>query len=107
MHALSASYSGMKPEKTQACMRPCARDALPVMGKVPGYEGAYLNFGHNCWGILWAPGAGQAMAELICGGESALDLKSFDVARFGVNEKKEGKGGRGRKRGGEEVGEQW
>ena len=31
-------------------MRPCTDDALPVMGQVPGIEGAYLSFGHNCWG---------------------------------------------------------
>ena len=36
-------------DRTQACMRPCPPDALPYMGKVPGYEGAYMNAGHNCW----------------------------------------------------------
>lgn len=34
---------------TQACMRPCPPDALPYMGKIPGYSGAYINAGHNCW----------------------------------------------------------
>jgi glycine/D-amino acid oxidase-like deaminating enzyme len=34
---------------TQACMRPCPPDALPYMGKIPGYRGAYINAGHNCW----------------------------------------------------------
>ena len=88
-------------------MRPCSSDALPIMGKVPNYEGAYLNFNHNCWGILWAPGAGRSIAELICTGETSLDLSSFDVARFGVRgENKAAK--RGRKNGGgESVGEQW
>ena len=37
-------------ERVQACMRPCPPDARPYMGSVPGYEGAYLNAGHNCWG---------------------------------------------------------
>lgn len=59
-------------EKTQACMRPCPPDAvsvnlktnitipnesifllcslqMPYMGSVPGYEGAFINAGHNCW----------------------------------------------------------
>jgi len=36
-------------DRTQACMRPCPPDAMPYMGPVPGYEGAYINAGHNCW----------------------------------------------------------
>ena len=30
-------------DRVQACMRPCPPDALPYMGSVPGYEGAYMN----------------------------------------------------------------
>lgn len=36
-------------ERAQACMRPCPPDALPYMGKIPGFNGAYINAGHNCW----------------------------------------------------------
>jgi glycine/D-amino acid oxidase-like deaminating enzyme len=36
-------------DRVQACMRPCPPDALPYMGRVPGYEGAFINAGHNCW----------------------------------------------------------
>ena len=36
-------------ERTQACMRPCPPDAMPYMGRIPSYEGAYINAGHNCW----------------------------------------------------------
>ncbi len=32
-------------EKVQACMRPCPPDAMPYMGKIPGYDGAYVNAG--------------------------------------------------------------
>ena len=28
-------------------MRPCPPDALPVMGKIDGIEGAYVSAGHN------------------------------------------------------------
>lgn len=24
-------------------------DAMPLMGRIPSYEGAYINAGHNCW----------------------------------------------------------
>lgn len=43
------------PTTSQACMRPCPPDAMPMMGAVPDVEGAFLACGHNCWGILWAP----------------------------------------------------
>lgn len=38
-----------KLEKSQACMRPCPPDANPYMGRIVGYEGSYINAGHNCW----------------------------------------------------------
>mmetsp|Transcript_28983 Transcript_28983/g.33310 ORF Transcript_28983/g.33310 Transcript_28983/m.33310 type:complete len:474 (+) Transcript_28983:75-1496(+) len=91
-------------DRVQACMRPCPPDAMPYMGKIPGYDGAYINAGHNCWGIAWAASCGKAMAELIWDGESSsVDLKPFDPSRFTT---KVG-GGRGRKRRGMNVGEQW
>lgn len=88
----------------QACMRPCPPDAKPYMGKVTGWKGAYINAGHNCWGIAWAPASGKAIAELVLEGKSScINLKPFDPARFTVSKK----GGRGRKKGGQDVGEQW
>lgn len=90
-------------DRRQACTRPCPPDAMPYMGQIPGFQGAYINAGHNCWGIAWAPACGLAMAELILQGKSStIDLKPFNPARFTakVNE-------RGRKRRGENVGEQW
>jgi hypothetical protein len=48
------------------------------------------------------------MAELIFTGsthESGIDLRDFAVQRFG--EGKAGKGGRGRKKEGKDIGEQW
>jgi glycine/D-amino acid oxidase-like deaminating enzyme len=41
--------SSGKLAATQACMRPCPPDGLPYMGRIPGYRGAYINAGHNCW----------------------------------------------------------
>lgn len=90
-------------DRTQACMRPCPPDALPYMGKVPGYEGAYMNAGHNCWGIAWAPACGVAMSELVLEGDcKSVNLKPFDPARFTPKVSK-----RGRKQQGTNVGEQW
>jgi len=67
----------------QACYRPVARDGLPLIGKVPGVEGAYIATGHSVWGILNAPATGEAMAELIVDGAAkTVDLAPFDPDRL-------------------------
>jgi len=67
----------------QACFRPITRDFLPLIGRVPHTEGAYIATGHNVWGILNAPATGEAMSELIVDGEAhSTDLSPFDVSRL-------------------------
>ena len=51
-------------------IRPVTQDGLPLIGRVPGVEGAYVATGHSVWGILNAPATGEAMAELIVDGEA-------------------------------------
>ena len=54
-HEMSSTYQQKgELERVQACMRPCPPDALPYMGRVPGYKGAYINAGHNCWYVTLA-----------------------------------------------------
>ncbi|KAK9904744.1 hypothetical protein WJX75_001711 [Coccomyxa subellipsoidea] len=70
-------------EAQQACFLPTSPDGLPVLGRVPGIEGAYIASGHSCWGILNAPATGKAMAELIVDGAAkCVSLAAFDPARF-------------------------
>eukprot|EP00808_Paulinella_micropora_P013903 g52621.t1 len=73
------------PDITQACMRPCFPDALPMLGFVPDVEGIIMAAGHNCWGILWAPITGKVVSELVREGHSTTlpDLRAFNPARFG------------------------
>ena len=67
----------------QACYRPVTRDGLPLMGRVPGVEGASVATGHSVWGMLNAPATGEAMAELIVEGETrTVDIAAFDPARL-------------------------
>jgi glycine/D-amino acid oxidase-like deaminating enzyme len=103
---VKAASDSFRELSTQACMRPCPPDALPYMGVIPSYSNAYINAGHNCWGIAWAPACGKAMAELVLEGDATIvNLSPFDPARFtpGIGKR----GGRGRKKGGASVGEQW
>ena len=86
-------------------MRPCPADGLPVMGKIPEVDGAYISCGHNCWGILWAPASGLAMAELVATGvSSSINLTPFSPGRF---DRSGSSARRGKKKGTVEVGEQW
>jgi len=66
----------------QACYRPVTRDGLPLMGRVPGVDGAYVATGHSVWGMLNAPASGEAMAELILGQDTTVDIAAFDPARL-------------------------
>ena len=78
----------LRPERIvarQSCFRPVTQDSLPLIGKVPGLEGAYVATGHSVWGILNAPATGEAMAELIADGAArSVDLLPFDPARLGA-----------------------
>jgi glycine/D-amino acid oxidase-like deaminating enzyme len=69
----------------QACFRPVTRDGLPLIGAVPGAEGAYVATGHSVWGILNAPATGEALAELILDGRTTeVDLSPFRPDRLPV-----------------------
>ncbi len=68
---------------SQACYRPVTADGLPLIGAVPGAQGAYVATGHSVWGILNAPATGEAMAELVLDGTArTVDLSPFDPARL-------------------------
>lgn len=87
LHRLAGCMSGVLGEsemtRMQACYRPVCRDAMPLMGEIAGFRGAYVATAHNCWGMLNAPGSGLAMAELIADGRAkSLDLSPFDPGRL-------------------------
>jgi glycine/D-amino acid oxidase-like deaminating enzyme len=64
------------------CLRPVTPDDLPIVGKVPGVEGAYVGTGGGTKGILLAPATGRAIADLILTGQSSVSIKACDPARF-------------------------
>jgi len=79
---ISPALGAAKILAEQACYRPATQDGLPLLGRVPGIAGAYVATGHNVWGMLNAPATGEAMAELIGGGETTVDLRPFDPGRM-------------------------
>ena len=80
--AISPVLTPSKILARQACYRPVARDGLPLIGRLPGVEDAYVATGHSVWGILNAPATAEALAELIADGAArSVDLSPFDPGR--------------------------
>jgi len=88
--SMSSTMSRRQPDVAQACMRPCTSDGLPIMGRIPGSQNAFISTGHNCWGILWGPISGLAMAELILEGRCTFlrNISAFSPERFSWTKKK-------------------
>lgn len=63
-------------------LRPASPDGLPVLGAVPGVDGAYLATGHGPTGLTLGPYSGKQVARLVAGREPAVDLAAFSPARF-------------------------
>lgn len=62
-------------------VRPLTSDGLPVIGRVPGYQNAFVITGHAMMGMTLAPASAAVLADLITEGVSA-PLAPFDPARF-------------------------
>ena len=64
--------------------RPIMEDGgLPIVGRLPGVENAYVAAGHGAIGVTVSPAVGQSLAALIAGDPSAADtLTPFDPARY-------------------------
>ncbi|KAL3161920.1 hypothetical protein ABBQ38_009005 [Trebouxia sp. C0009 RCD-2024] len=81
--SVSSKLADAPLEVGQSCFLPLSPDGLPVMGKVPGVQGAYIASGHSCWGILNGPATGLVMAELIADGKaSSVDIRKLDPQRL-------------------------
>jgi glycine/D-amino acid oxidase-like deaminating enzyme len=79
---LSPALAGARIVARQACYRPICADAMPLIGRAPAAEGAFVATAHNCWGMLNAPATGLAMSELLLDGAAAcVDLSPLDPAR--------------------------
>ena len=75
-------FAGAELVLHTACLRPVTPDWLPILGRAPGWDNAYLATGAGKKGILLAPAMGRAVADLVAGGEPELDLSPFAPERF-------------------------
>ena len=65
-----------------ACLRPVTPDWLPIIGRTPGLDNAYLATGAGKKGILLSPAIGKAIADQITHGATQLSVGEFNPARF-------------------------
>ncbi len=62
--------------------RPMTWDSLPIIGRVPRLDNAWLATGHNMLGLSLAPATGRLIAELITGRQTHIDAAPFSPSRF-------------------------
>lgn len=62
--------------------RPVFPDMLPVVGRAPGMNGIWLNFGHGHHGFTLGPATGELVAQLITGETPFCDPEPYSAQRF-------------------------
>jgi sarcosine oxidase subunit beta len=68
--------------RAMAGLRPYTPDGLPLIGYLPGVEGFFIAAGHEGDGVALAPITGRIVADLICEGETYLDISPLSPDRF-------------------------
>jgi D-amino-acid dehydrogenase len=62
--------------------RPMTWDSLPIIGRVPDIDNAYLATGHNMLGMSLAAGTGKMITEIMQERTTHIDSSAFSPARF-------------------------
>jgi 4-methylaminobutanoate oxidase (formaldehyde-forming) len=57
-------------------------DGLPLIGRVPEFDGLYVATAMNSSGVTWSAMTGRLIADLVAEAEPWLDVKQYDPARF-------------------------
>jgi D-amino-acid dehydrogenase len=55
---------------------------LPVVGRAPGHEGLWFDFGHHHLGFTLGPVTGRLLAELMTGEAPFTDPAPYRAERF-------------------------
>jgi len=72
----------LEDEETWFGYRPLTADDLPVIGWVPGVEGAIVAAGHGTLGFTQAAATGRVVAELASCEDPSVPLEPFSPDRF-------------------------
>lgn len=65
-----------------ACLRPTTVDGLPVIGRVETLPNLFIATGAGRKGILYGPGMGKIIADMLTGNGTEVDINPFSVGRL-------------------------
>jgi D-amino-acid dehydrogenase len=57
-------------------------DGLPIIGRAPNIDNAYLATGHNMIGMMSAPATGKLIAEIIGQKKTHIECEAYAPSRF-------------------------
>ncbi len=63
-------------------LRPVSVDDTPILGALPGVDGAFVATGHGANGLLLGPYSARLVAQAVLGQEPDHDLAPFAPTRF-------------------------
>lgn len=63
--------------------RPTSADGLPYIGRIKKYKNVTVATGHAMLGLSLGAGTGKLVSELVNEEKTSVDLKAFEVERFG------------------------
>jgi glycine/D-amino acid oxidase-like deaminating enzyme len=85
LEGVSTILPGLKqaPVRRRAVgLRPMTPDGMPIIGRVPGCENAWFVLGSGSKGMLLGSGLGKAVADLVAGDPSDIELSFLGPERF-------------------------
>lgn len=63
--------------------RPCSADGLPYIGRISNYKNVIVATGHAMLGLSLGAGTGKLVSELVNEETVSMDMRPFEVERFG------------------------
>ncbi|MGA7950688.1 MAG: FAD-dependent oxidoreductase, partial [Thiobacillaceae bacterium] len=79
---LVPSLAGHEQVQSWAGLRPGSPDNIPLIDRHPDFDNLWLNLGHYRYGVTMAPACATLLADLIEGGQPALDPAPYAWAAF-------------------------
>ncbi|MCX6320050.1 MAG: FAD-dependent oxidoreductase [Bacteroidetes bacterium] len=70
-------------EKAWYGYRPCSADGLPYIGRIKKYKNVTIATGHSMLGLSLGAGTGKLVSEIVANEPTSMDMKPFEVERFG------------------------
>ncbi|MGH7135188.1 MAG: glycine oxidase ThiO [Pirellulales bacterium] len=78
---LAPPLADLSIEQCWAGLRPASHDPFPYIGRLPGYDNAYVATGHFRNGLQLSPATAVVMTRLLTGAEPPIDLTPFRPGR--------------------------